>query len=257
MADAVDVIEAANDAANDATNEGVTFFSDRDEVLRLIAEVVALQYNQHSDIAANARAFGTRYELLLLTLNKYQEQPLLIAPALPQLLQPLVDTLLATTASLSAYKIAGGAPTDSGGTDGDRGAQVVAVEGKDDAYEYSALKLNHACKVIQLLCKVRGFKHVSKLLPHEVHQLETCLYALLQQATSDFESWETRYVLILWLNVLCLIPFDICALDSSIATLTSSGYAYNASEIRGSKLVVLILDRYARLFTSDHYPLTN
>ena len=239
MADAEDAItDATNEgAANEgATNEGATFFSDKGDVLRLIADVVALEYSQLSDIAANAKTFGARYEVLLLMLNKYQEQPLLIAPSLPQLLQPLVDTLVTATAALSAYELAGGSSADEG-------SQAAVVEGKDDAYEYSSARLNDACKIIQLLCKVRGFKHVSKLLPHEVHHLEPCLYALLQQTPRNFGSWETRYVLLLWLNILCLIPFDICTLDSTLATFTSSAYTYNAREIKSSKLVVLILDR--------------
>ena len=48
---------------------------------------------------------------------------------------------------------------------------------------------------------------------------------LLQcQDRNDFQNWETRYVLLLWLCVLCIIPFDICSMDSSLCTnLTTEG----------------------------------
>ena len=37
------------------------------------------------------------------------------------------------------------------------------------------------CKTLQLLCRVRGFKHIAKLFPHEVHQLELCILLLRTQ----------------------------------------------------------------------------
>ena len=37
------------------------------------------------------------------------------------------------------------------------------------------------CKIVQLLCRVRGFKHVMKLFPHEVSHLEMCLLLLRAQ----------------------------------------------------------------------------
>lgn len=37
------------------------------------------------------------------------------------------------------------------------------------------------CKVVQLCCRIRGFKHVMKLFPHEVSHLELCLMLLRAQ----------------------------------------------------------------------------
>ena len=32
------------------------------------------------------------------------------------------------------------------------------------------------------------------------------------------QTWETRYELLLWLSVVCMIPFDMVKLDSNITT---------------------------------------
>ena len=69
--------------------------------------------------------------------------------------------------------------------------------------------------MLRLFCRVRGFKHVFKLFPHEVYHFEICLFLLRAQDFNDFENWETRYILLLWLTMLSLIPFDICSMDSS------------------------------------------
>ena len=31
-----------------------------------------------------------------------------------------------------------------------------------------------------------------------------------------FQTWETRYVLLLWLSMVCMIPFDLARLDSNL-----------------------------------------
>ena len=37
------------------------------------------------------------------------------------------------------------------------------------------------CKVLQLFCRVRGYKHVIKFFPHEVWHIELCMSALRAQ----------------------------------------------------------------------------
>ena len=38
---------------------------------------------------------------------------------------------------------------------------------------------------------------------------------------ADYNTWETRFVLLLWLGILCLIPFDLSSVDSSGALIPS------------------------------------
>jgi hypothetical protein len=71
--------------------------------------------------------------------------------------------------------------------------------------------------VVYHLTKVRGYKTVVKLFPHEVCELEPVLRLLQSQDQSDFETWETRYSLLLWMSMLALIPFDLKTVDSNSA----------------------------------------
>ena len=45
--------------------------------------------------------------------------------------------------------------------------------------------------------------------------LEPTLRYLQRQSTLDFETWQTRYSLLLWLSIIVLIPFDLATVDSS------------------------------------------
>ncbi|XP_076451234.1 tubulin-specific chaperone D-like [Babylonia areolata] len=71
-------------------------------------------------------------------------------------------------------------------------------------------------KYMYLVTKMRGFKVVVRLLPHEVADMEPVLSLIDQQDPMDVESWQTRYMLLLWLSMVCMIPFDLRRLDSNL-----------------------------------------
>ncbi|KAL8610270.1 hypothetical protein ACOMHN_062002 [Nucella lapillus] len=73
-----------------------------------------------------------------------------------------------------------------------------------------------AFKYMYLVTKMRGFKVVVRLLPHEVSDMEPVLALIDQQDPKDVESWQTRYMLLLWLSMVCMIPFDLHRLDSNL-----------------------------------------
>ena len=63
------------------------------------------------------------------------------------------------------------------------------------------------------LFKVRGPKVVVKYLPHEVDDLERVVVLLQAQDPQDNLTWETRYILLMWLSMIVLIPFDMSRFD--------------------------------------------
>ncbi|TMS15155.1 Tubulin-specific chaperone D [Larimichthys crocea] len=69
-----------------------------------------------------------------------------------------------------------------------------------------------------------------QLFPHEVADVQPVLDLLSRQDPTDSETWETRYMLLLWLSMTCLIPFDLYRLDGHL-------------ESEGSKATVPIMDR--------------
>lgn len=74
--------------------------------------------------------------------------------------------------------------------------------------------LHHAFKCMYLLTKTRGHKRIIRLFPHEVADLEPIMSLLAQQDPHDRGTWEVKYMLLLWLSMICLIPFDIKKFDS-------------------------------------------
>ncbi|NXB05915.1 TBCD protein, partial [Cnemophilus loriae] len=73
-----------------------------------------------------------------------------------------------------------------------------------------------AFKFLYIITKVRGYKRFLPLFPHEVRDLQPVLDMLAKQNPRDPETWETRYMLLLWLSMICLIPFDLARFDGNL-----------------------------------------
>ncbi|EFJ45543.1 hypothetical protein VOLCADRAFT_94333 [Volvox carteri f. nagariensis] len=80
------------------------------------------------------------------------------------------------------------------------------------------------CRLLNVLVVVRGYKTVVRFFPHEAADLERVvdiLCAVRAQQPRDAEGgialWEAQTILLLWLSILILIPFDLATLDSSTA----------------------------------------
>ncbi|KAG8231470.1 hypothetical protein J437_LFUL000187 [Ladona fulva] len=116
------------------------------------------------------------YERYSKILDEYQEQP--------HLLDPHLDTMLTALVKI-----------------------VKDCEEVDD--------LAHYCfKYIYFITKVRGHKVVVRHLPHEVNDLEKILKMLEAQNPTDINTWCSRYVLLLWLSIIVMIPFHMSRIDS-------------------------------------------
>eukprot|EP00048_Salpingoeca_helianthica_P006781 m.102538 g.102538 ORF g.102538 m.102538 type:complete len:1182 (+) comp14122_c1_seq1:62-3607(+) len=108
-------------------------------------------------------------------LNKYQEQPVLLDPHLEGLVQPLLLHIRAATVPNAVL---------------------------DELY-----------KLIYVITKVRGHKAVVKHFTHETADLLPVLAALTAQDPARHEAWPTRYVQLLWLSILAMIPFNFAIYD--------------------------------------------
>lgn len=81
---------------------------------------------------------------------------------------------------------------------------------------WRSARLQRLFTFVYTLCKTRKHKAVTRHFPHEVADLEPALLALASQDRHDHAAWETRYVLLLWLSILVLIPFDLGTVDSTV-----------------------------------------
>ncbi|XP_054462818.1 tubulin-specific chaperone D [Anoplopoma fimbria] len=114
----------------------------------------------------------------LVILNRYQEQPHLLDPHLEWMLNMILE--------------------------------LVRSENSPPSLVHLAFKF------LYIICKVRGYKIFMQLLPHEVADVQPVLDLLSKQDPKDSETWETRYMLLLWLSMTCLIPFDLYRLDGHL-----------------------------------------
>lgn len=124
------------------------------------------------------------YEKFVDILKLYHEQP--------HLLDPKLDSLLSQCLSLIRDKA-------------------------------SCDKLRHAAfKYMYVIVKVRGFKTIIKHLPHEVTDFEMVLNLLEAQDPNNSAEWTTRYVLLLWMSILVMIPFHLSKFDAFDSTTQDS-----------------------------------
>ncbi|XP_019853730.1 PREDICTED: tubulin-specific chaperone D-like isoform X2 [Amphimedon queenslandica] len=73
--------------------------------------------------------------------------------------------------------------------------------------------MHQAFKYLYLFSKLRGPKIIVRWFTHEVSDLDLVLALLQKQDRDDYLTWETRYMLLLWLSIIVLIPFDLSRMD--------------------------------------------
>ncbi|KAJ2767920.1 hypothetical protein IWQ57_003756 [Coemansia nantahalensis] len=124
-------------------------------------------------------------------LETYQEQPVCLDPHLERIVSPLM-------AVVQAY--------------------VHRCHDAPDAV--SLARLDGVFGVLYTLCKVRSYKVVLRFFPHDVADVEPA-FTTLWRCSADFgaSSWKARYVLLVWLSLLAMVPFDIESLDSGLRGL--------------------------------------
>uniref|UniRef100_J3N3Z0 Uncharacterized protein n=1 Tax=Oryza brachyantha TaxID=4533 RepID=J3N3Z0_ORYBR len=130
-------------------------------------------------------------------MDKYQEEGQLLEPYLEDIVSPLMLLVRSKTMELGA--------------------------GANELLDI----IKPLCIIIYTLVTVCGYKSVIKFFPHQVSDLEPAVAllekchkmssatALRQESTGEM---ETKCVVLLWLYILVLIPFDISSVDTSIAT---------------------------------------
>lgn len=148
-------------------------------------------------------------------MDKYQEQGQLLEPYLESIISPLMLIVRSKTIEL-----------------GVESKQLLEI-------------IKPLCIIIYSLVTVCGYKAVIRFFPHQVSDLEPAVSllekchgtnqatALRQESTGEM---ETKCVILLWLSILVLVPFDISSVDTSIA----NGITVDANE--PPPLVTRILD---------------
>ncbi|KAL4336004.1 hypothetical protein GQ457_07G015330 [Hibiscus cannabinus] len=153
------------------------------------------------DIVSNGRVSDpSSVHKIRSIMDKYQEQGQLLEPYLESMVSPLMFIIRSKTIEL--------------GIGSDEILQII----------------NPISIIIYSLVTVSGYKAVIKFFPHQVSDLELAVSllekchntasvtSLRQESTGEMEA---KCVMLLWLSILVLVPFDISSVDTSI--VNSSG----------------------------------
>nr|XP_027106476.1 tubulin-folding cofactor D-like [Coffea arabica] len=128
-------------------------------------------------------------------LDKYQEQSQLVEPYLEHIVPPIMFIIRSQTAELG-----------------------VASEGILDVIKPLSI-------IIYSVVTVCGYKAVIKFFPHQVSDLELAVSLLEKCHNTDSGTslreestgeMEAKCVILLWLSILVLIPFDLSSVDTSM-----------------------------------------
>ncbi|CAI9103662.1 OLC1v1002186C2 [Oldenlandia corymbosa var. corymbosa] len=133
-------------------------------------------------------------------MDRYQEQSQLLEPYLEHIVPPLMFTIRSKAIEL--------------GVTSDEILQVIKP----------------LCIVIYSVVTVCGYKAVIKFFPHQVSDLELAVSllekchdkdsgtSLREESTGEMEA---KCVILLWLSILVLIPFDLSSVDTSMADVNN------------------------------------
>ncbi|THH16982.1 hypothetical protein EW146_g3747 [Bondarzewia mesenterica] len=118
-------------------------------------------------------------------LNEYQEQSYLLDAFLEELVTPVVNKL--------------------------KDHIVTSSQALTTTTRLSRLSL-----LLYNYIKCRGYKTIIRFFPHEIADLSIALEFIRSMGSiSDSSLWSLRYVVLLWLSLICMIPFDLAQFDET------------------------------------------
>lgn len=179
-----------------------TFFQEHESFMKSLGKVIA-SVEESQDV----KPVKTLISEMCATLELYQEQPTCLDPYLERIVSPLMS---AVAQYLGRFH-------DNSST-AEPNADISSM---DPAFD-----------LVYMLCKVRGYKVVLQFFPHSVADVEPVFTLLWWHSSMIAKSnWTTRYVLLIWLSLLSMVPFDMEFIDSGVSHLPP------IAEINGSSLI--------------------
>ncbi|KAK0201710.1 tubulin folding cofactor D C terminal-domain-containing protein [Desarmillaria ectypa] len=120
-------------------------------------------------------------------LDEYQEQSYLLDPYLEGLVVPVVDRL----------------------------KSHAHVSASHPSTVFSTERVQRVALLLYGYIKCRGYKTIIRFLPHEIADLSIAL-SYMQNANTlvvETDQWALRYTFLLWLSLICMLPFDLAQFD--------------------------------------------
>ncbi|KAJ7288359.1 TBCD protein [Mycena rebaudengoi] len=121
-------------------------------------------------------------------LDEYQEQAYLLDPFLEQLVSPVVECIK---------------------------HHAKAAVANSELSNTSAARIERVAALLYSYIKSRGYKTIIRFFPHEIADLSIArdYITLKDGSVQDPRQWALRYGVLLWLALICMIPFDLVQFD--------------------------------------------
>ncbi|KAF8635864.1 hypothetical protein AX15_000054 [Amanita polypyramis BW_CC] len=129
----------------------------------------------------------TLLKSLLMILYQYHEQSYLLDPYLENLVTPVVDRL--------------------------KYYAKLFVE-SDLPATHLTKRMNRVANLLYYYINFRGYKSIVRFFPHEIADLTIALDCMFK-VPNEHSDWPLRYVMLIWLYLICMIPFDLSQFDES------------------------------------------
>ncbi|KAF8583340.1 ARM repeat-containing protein [Ramaria rubella] len=142
-------------------------------------------------------------------LEEYHEQAYLLDPFLERMVTPVVEVFKSHATGYIAARLSG----------------------NDESY--SSERLNNTTFLLYLFIKCRGRKIIVNFFPHQVADLSIALDYLeaLDGPAQQSTQWSLRYIVLLWLSLICMIPFDLSRFDEDIV-INATNYSSTAQRVQ-------------------------
>ncbi|KAI9611466.1 hypothetical protein H4Q26_008416 [Puccinia striiformis f. sp. tritici PST-130] len=171
---------------------------------------------------------NNHFGYLTLVLDRYQEQPYLLDPHLERMVHSIILRLRQWLAYLQQPLAEFVDPS----------TDLI----KTLSIEEVSLRLQKLSHLLYFIVKVRGYKTIVRFFPHQVQDLSIVISTFglvlpksdekgpnkIVETFSDATLWHFRYILLLWLSLICMIPFDLSRFDqlATLQTQNTSTYQY-------------------------------
>ncbi|KAF8955289.1 TBCD protein [Flammula alnicola] len=156
------------------------------ELRKLQDTLLSLDWNEDSpDAQRNDESI--LFQKFSVMLDEYQEQSYLLDPYLEDLVAPVVERLK------------------------DFAKACIA----NPSLKYSPWRVDTIARVLYSYVKFRGYKTIIRYFPHEIADLSIALefMQIPDGLAQHWYLWAMRYVTLLWLYIICIIPFDFAQFD--------------------------------------------
>ncbi|KAJ1725346.1 hypothetical protein LPJ53_000478 [Coemansia erecta] len=195
-----DILAVDPQAPSDDIGSAPTFFKEHGEFLELLEQVSQSAGNRASwstDGSPSEERSALRSMACVLEL--YQEQPTCLDPYLERIVTRLMAVIQDYVSAYHSY----------------------ATHRLDDSSDPVSIgRMSGIFDLLYTLCKVRGYKVIMRFFPHGVVDVEPVFGSLwLHSSQLAKSTWTARYILLIWLSLLAMIPFDIDSIDSGVSSL--------------------------------------